>query len=247
MTKMIADSLFLYHSTKGVPLYEAVKDYFHDKIRSGALKPNARIPSENEIVAQFGVSRMTANRALRELATEGKIIRVHGVGSFVARPKPSSTLLEVRNIADEIRERDHAHTVRIELLEPCRANAVLQEEFGLPSGARLFHSIMVHKEDGAPIQIENRYVNPSLVPDYLDQDFTQQTANAYLTRCVAITRSDVEVEAVLPNATECQRLDIPENEPCLRLKRRTWHGDDVVTVVYALHPGSRYRLTSGRI
>ena len=62
------------------PLYLAVKQLIHERIDSGAWPPNFRVPSENELVSELGVSRMTANRALRELASEGVIKRVQGRG-----------------------------------------------------------------------------------------------------------------------------------------------------------------------
>ncbi|WBU60826.1 histidine utilization repressor [Paracoccus albus] len=230
--------------SKAMPLYEAVKQHLEEQIRRGVLGPNDRVPSENEIVAELGVSRMTANRALRELAASGRIVRVHGVGSFVAEPKPSSTLLEVRNIADEIAERGHVHTVRVDLLEECQATSSLQEWFGWSGSGALFHSTMVHYEDGIPIQIEDRFVNPDVGPDYLSQDFSQQTANAYLATVAPITRADVSIEAVLPSQSEALSLQIQPGAPCLKLKRRTWDRDRVVTVVFALHPGSRFELTN---
>ncbi|WP_353476277.1 histidine utilization repressor (plasmid) [Salipiger sp. H15] len=229
--------------SQGVPLYEAVKLYLEAQIRTGVLAPNDRIPSENEIVAGLGVSRMTANRALRELAAEGKITRIHGVGSFVSEPKPSSAMLDVRNIAEEIRERGHRHDMRVALLERIAAPARLREAFGLGAEAELFHSVIVHSENGTPIQIENRYVNPAVAPDYLAQDFRTETPNAYLTRCAAITNIDVIVEAVLPDEDEAEMLQISRGDPCLLLQRRTWNNDRVVTQVYALHPGPRYRLS----
>lgn len=230
--------------SRALPLYEAVKQQLDDQIRQGVLRPNDRVPSENEIVAGLGVSRMTANRALRELAAAGRIVRVHGVGSFVAEPKPSSTLLEVRNIADEIAERGHAHSIRVDLLEEGPASAAMQQWFGLRAGARLFHSVMIHAENGIPIQIENRFVNPAVAPDYLSQDFQQQTANAYLSGCAPITRADISVEAVLPKPEEARALHIGADQPCLLLKRRTWHEENVVTVVFALHPGGQFVLTN---
>ncbi len=91
------------------PLYAGVKQMILDRIHSGEWPPKHRVPSENELVSELGVSKMTANRALRELATEGELVRIQGVGSFVAERKGYSALFEVRNIADEIAERGHAH------------------------------------------------------------------------------------------------------------------------------------------
>ena len=65
------------------PLYAKVKDHILENIRSGAWEAGRRVPSENELVESFGISRMTANRALRELTAEGFLSRVPGVGTFV--------------------------------------------------------------------------------------------------------------------------------------------------------------------
>ena len=69
------------------PLYEKVKEYVLANIGSGAWGLNHKLPSENELVASLGVSRMTVHRALRELTSQGHLLRVQGVGTFVAPPK----------------------------------------------------------------------------------------------------------------------------------------------------------------
>ncbi|WP_081159148.1 histidine utilization repressor [Ensifer aridi] len=225
-----------------VPRYEAVKHFIRSRIDSGEWPAHHRIPSENEIVTDFGVSRMTANRALRELANEGMITRVQGVGSFVAPQKGSTALLEVRNIADEIRERGHAHTSRTELMKQEEATSEIGYSLGLATGARVFHSIMVHFENGLPIQIEDRFVNPAICPRYMEQDFTAMTPNAYLTAIAPITRTEQIVEAVSPQLWERKLLGISRNEPCLMIRRRTWSDTANVTTARLLYPGTRYRL-----
>ncbi|THK35221.1 histidine utilization repressor [Ensifer sp. MPMI2T] len=225
-----------------VPRYEAVKQFIRSRIESGEWPANHRVPSENDIVADLGVSRMTANRALRELASEGAITRVQGVGSFVAVHKGSTALLEVRNIADEIRGRGHRHTSRLTLLEEEPASPEIGDALGLPTGARVFHSIMVHCENEVPIQIEDRFVNPAVCPNYMAQDFRAMTPNAYLTLVAPITRTEQIVEAVSPKPWECKLLAIGRNEPCLMIRRRTWSETVSVTTARLLYPGTRYRL-----
>src|SRR6218665_1602551 len=78
-------------------LYEQVKDFIARRIHQGLGRTGARLPSENELVSQFGISRMTVNRALRELVQQGRIVRLAGVGSFVAEDRPQSTLLQIAN------------------------------------------------------------------------------------------------------------------------------------------------------
>ena len=77
------------------PLYLQVKRHILDNIGSGKWATSARVPSENDIVKSFGVSRMTANRALRELRDEGVLVRIAGVGSFVADRHAQAHPLEI--------------------------------------------------------------------------------------------------------------------------------------------------------
>lgn len=227
------------------PLYEAVKRFVRAQIESGEWPPHHQIPSENEIVATLGVSRMTANRALRELATEGSIIRIKGKGSFVAPKKGSSPVLEIRNIADEIARRGHAHTASIVLNQEERATPDTADALDLGIGLPVFHTIIVHFENDMPIQLEDRFVSPAAVPAYLEQDFRALTPNAYLTRVAPITDSAQMVEAVAPQPWECRLLAIARAEPCLMVRRTTWSGPAKITTVRLLYPGSRYRLESG--
>ena len=78
------------------PLYRKVKKVIKQRIVSGEWPPEDRIPSENDLVASLGVSRMTVHRALRELTTEGYLTRVQGVGTFVSPRKPVAGILEIR-------------------------------------------------------------------------------------------------------------------------------------------------------
>src|ERR1017187_4478631 len=91
------------------PLYLKVKRNILDNMASGKWVAASRVPSENELVKTFGVSHMTANRALKELRDEGILVRIAGVGSFVADRHARAHPLEIRSIADEIRERGHLH------------------------------------------------------------------------------------------------------------------------------------------
>ena len=80
-------------------LHEQIKTHVMQRMLDGTWAPGHRLPSEHEMVAQFGVSRMTVHKALRELASAGRIVRVAGVGTFVAEAKPQSTLLQIASSA----------------------------------------------------------------------------------------------------------------------------------------------------
>ncbi len=79
------------------PLYLKVKEHILANIASGAWPPGARVPSEHELVQQFSISRMTANRALKELSSDGWLNRIAGVGTFVSEPRARASLVELKD------------------------------------------------------------------------------------------------------------------------------------------------------
>lgn len=225
-------------------LYEQVKDHITRRIQSGEWPAGHRLPSEHALVAQFGISRMTVNRALRELMEQGRIVRTAGVGSFVAEAKPQSTLLQIANIASEIRGRGHDYGFQLIAAERVSASADVAAWMDVRMGESLFHCVCLHLEDGVPVQLEKRYVNPRIVPAFLEQDFSTMTPSEYLVRNVPFDQIEHLVDAVLPTAGEAERLAMHMAEPCLLLTRRTWVRSTPITLVRCLHPATRYRLGS---
>ncbi|MGF6574343.1 transcriptional regulator, GntR family [Paraburkholderia fungorum] len=225
---------------KAMPAYEQIKRYVIKRISDGDWKPGGLIPSEMELVKEFGVARMTVSRALRELTAERVVTRVQGSGTFVAPQRYESTVLEIRNIADEIAARGHRHSARVLKLEPGDDPQALSS-LALASGP-VFHSCIVHFEEGEPIQYEDRYVNPKVFPDYLQQDFTVETPNHYMVRLAPIQRAEFRIYAQKPDAYVRRHLMMEIGEPCLQLWRRTWVGDEVATSVQLWHPASRFHL-----
>lgn len=229
-------------SEAAVPRYQLVKDWLIDRIGSGELRPDDRTPSENELVATLGVSRMTANRALRELTAEGLLRRVQGLGTFVADMRPQSELLELRNIADEIRSRGHVHRAAVRELSEVQATATVASALGVATGGPVFHSAIVHFEGRHAVQFEDRYVNPEAAPDYLAQDFARITPNEYLLRVAPTPHVEHVVEAAMPPEPVREALAMAAGKPCLLLHRRTALAGRVVSRAWLWHPADRYRL-----
>jgi GntR family histidine utilization transcriptional repressor len=227
------------------PLYLKVKRHILENIDSGKWLASARVPSENEIVKSFGVSRMTANRALKELRDEGVLVRIAGVGSFVADRHVRAHPLEIRGIADEIRERGHTHRSEIVSLERVRAVADLAEDFGVAPRSELFCSVIVHFENDRPVQLEDRYVSPALAPDYLAVDFSRTTPYDYLVKVAPLQEVEHLLRAVMPDERTRKLLAMKRDEPCLLVIRRTWTAGQIASVARLYHPGSRYEM-SGR-
>ena len=228
--------------TKAGAPYTRVKQFLRDELARGRWPAGELMPSEAELVAQFGVSRMTVNRALRELQADGLIDRVQGAGTFAAQLHKVSSTLTIHDLHDEIEARGHHHRAVVHLARAERAGAALAGQLGLSTGERVFHTLIVHHEDGVALQCEDRYVNPACAPGYLEVDFTRTTPTHYLFEATALWRAQYSIEAQRPTAQEAELLGIAVDEPCLVIVRRTFTRSEPITIARLVQPGSRYRL-----
>ena len=226
-----------------IPLYEKVKRHILQKIAAGELRPADRVPSENELVRALNVSRMTANRALRELAADGVLVRIGGVGTFVADAKSEGHLLAVSNIADEVRERGHAYHNRVlthaKLANPAEIATVMRLRKNTP----IFYTRIVHLEDTRPIQLEDRYVNLSEAPHYADIDLETSTPSQYLLENFPLKQVQHTVRALMPQVQVKKLLAMSRGTPCLVLERLTWSQDTPVSYAVLYHPADAYTLS----
>lgn len=225
------------------PRYQQLKEMIIGRIMSGELQPRDRVPSENELVDAMNVSRMTANRALRELTDEGYVDRVAGRGTFVADFKAASHVLEVRNIADEVERRGHTYSAIVHIQERQHADGEICDALQVIQGDDVFHVLVVHQENGVPIQLEDRYVLGEFAPDCLDQDFSRVTPSAWLSGIAPLAEAEHIVRATMPDKTIRERLNMDEQEPCLLVIRRTWARGRPVSFGRLYHPGTRFELT----
>lgn len=225
-----------------LPLYQQIQERILRRIADGEWRPGRKIPSENALVRQLGVSRMTVHRALRELAQEGHLQRVAGLGTFVAEPPRRASLMELKDIAEEVRAAGAEHHAR--LCSRRRVSLVAEAAAAMERsvGSEAAHVILIHYRDDLPIQHEERWVDLEVVPDFLQVDFEAITPSQHLLETLPADEVEHVVEAVLPSPAIAAALAIETTEPCLRLTRRTWSGGRMVTRAVLTYPGSRYGL-----
>ena len=224
------------------PPFVRVKHFLRQGLAQGQWLPGSLMPSETELMQQFGVSRMTVNRAIRELQAEGLVTRTQGVGTFAAALHRVSSTLRIQDVHEEIVARGHIHRAEVHLRRGERATQGIAAQLGVPVGSEVFHTLIVHHENGVPLQCEDRYVNPACAPNYLDEDFSRITPTQHLFRNTALWRAQYQLEAANPTKQEARLLQIEANAPCLIMLRRTHTRDAVITLARLVYPGSRYSL-----
>ena len=222
--------------------YARIKQHLLAGLHSGLWSPGARMPSEAALVAEFGVSRMTVNRALRELQTEGLVQRSQGLGTYAAPLHRVSSQLTLRDLHEEIEARGHRHQaiVHVQRAEP--ASTALAAQLGVAPGAEVFHTLIAHFDNGVALQCEDRYVNPACAAGYLQADFTLTTPTQWLFQHTALWRAQYSIEAGCATAREARLLGIAADAACLVVVRRTFSRTAPITLARLVHPGALYAL-----
>lgn len=220
-----------------------IKDHICDAIERGVWKSGDRIPSEAELAERFGASRMTVNRAVRELSDGGILNRRQGLGTFVASPVTKAPLFEIQSIDRDIERRGAVHSSRVLTLDTVPLSAERAATLGFADLCHAFYLEAVHAADDRPLQLERRHVNPNVAPDFINQSFADRTASSYLVANVDFSEVEHLVDAIGANPRIAALLSIPVGTPCLRLTRRTRLDAALVTHVELIHPGDAFRLS----
>ncbi|KAA0914511.1 UTRA domain-containing protein [Psychrobacter sp. ANT_WB68] len=246
--------------TKAIPAYQRIKNAILDNIHSGKWQAGNAISTEMALAEEFGVSRMTVNRALKELSEERVLERRQGSGTFVAQQQFNHTFVEVRNIAQDLKSanRDYqAHVVSKRAITASMLDDEMCGKFDLDTAvvssdsedthsneiAVLYEVKIVHFADGQPIQFEERWVDAKKVPQFLEQDFSVVNTSDYLIAKSPLERGSYTIRAVAAPDEIANALQVAPQSPTLVLRRQTYSAGRVLTFVKMWHAGDRYQFT----
>ena len=224
------------------PLHQRIRASIEDQILSGAWPPGYRIPFEHELMAVHGCSRMTVNKALSALAETGLIERRRRAGSFVARPKVHSAVLDIPDLQSEVTRRGQAYGFR--LISARRRAPRGPAEADLAQGGELLDVRGVHLAAGRPLALEERLISLVVAPQAAEMDFSDHPPGAWLLEHVPWTEAEHRISALGADAATARILEVTRGAACLVVDRRTWRGSTPVTTVRQLFPGEAYDLVA---
>jgi GntR family histidine utilization transcriptional repressor len=226
-----------------LPQFALIKQFLEQQIASGELSSGAKIPTEQSLADSFAVSRMTARRAVQELADTGMLTRTPGSGTFVAEPTKSVPMVAITNVVDAAKQaKTHSH--RILSVDAVQLVANKARLMGLVTDTLVFQLNLLHLDNNRPIQWQQIWVNRNLAPAMLKQKMDKIDPNEYLHWVCSPTKSDYQVRSLLPSASQRRDLDLShlDNASCLVVERRDWVGESVLSISTMLHPAEQFYL-----
>jgi len=222
---------------KAPPLHERIRREIEAQILSGAWAPGARVPGEIDLMAQYGCARMTVNKALSALAHAGLVDRRRRAGTFVARPRSQSMVLEIADLAREVVARGQVYDWQLQ------SRRETQSELAEMPGPVL-EVEGVHFADGTPLAFEHRLISTAQVPEVISADISATAPGTWLLGHVPWTEAENRISASAASPALARALGIAAGDPCLTVTRRTWRGGAAVTLVHQHFIAERHELVA---
>lgn len=217
------------------PLHQRIRAEIEAAIRSGAWQPGHKVPSEAELMQQYGCARMTVNKALSALAAAGLVSRNKRAGTVVARRQSESLVLDVPDLAAEVRARGQAYAWHL----------LGQREVADSPGEGLGASLEltgVHLANGLPFAFEERWIARAALAELPAPDFAAEAPGSWLMREVHWSEAEHHIGACAASPPCAAALGLAPGAACLTIERQTWRGDQPVTFVRQYHPAGTHRL-----
>jgi GntR family transcriptional regulator len=226
-----------------VPKYFQLREILLDLIDSNELSIGAAIPSERELCQRFALSRMTVRQAVDHLVSEGRLHRVPGKGTFVARPK-IELALQLTSFTDDMRARGMEPGSRDLDRRIVRASAHLAKELGIPPGEEVHFIERLRTADGEPLSIERAHIPVKLAPDLAGHELNDRSLYGLLESRYGLVMDagELTIDGGIADPSDADLLKLPRGGAVLLLQRRSFIGGVCAELGVSTYRADRYQL-----
>jgi GntR family transcriptional regulator len=225
-----------------VPKYFQLREILLDLI-DNELTVDAPVPSERELAARYGLSRMTARQAVEHLVSEGRLYRVQGKGTFVARPKIDMPL-RLTSFTEDMLARGLTPGARDLGRRLTAASAAVARELGIEPGSPVYVIERLRTADDVPMALERSHIPADLAPGLLDRTLANSSLYEVLATAygVVLDRGDQVIQAGIADSGDAGLLGLAPGSAVLLLQRRCWAGPVTAEYAVSTYRADRYQL-----
>jgi len=210
-----------------VPLHTQLRDLLRSRILDGEYPQNSQMPSESELGSMFKVSRITVRQALGDLQKEGLIFRIHGKGTFVAKPKAFQNVSTLQGLAESLTGRGYEVMNRLRSFRFIPADKLVAERLQVPDGELVTQIKRVRLLNREPISLEITYLPKAIGERLENADLVTRDIFLILENDCGLTlgHADLAIDAVLADDDLTQALNVESGSPIMRIERLTHTAD----------------------
>jgi GntR family transcriptional regulator len=208
-------------TSQQTPLYAAVERVLAAEIQDGTLAIGEQLPTEEQLVARFRVSRITVRRAVQNLAGRGLVEVRWGRGTFVAAPRLTQPLTSLTGFVEDMAALGRSATARVLRVESVPADPATAAALELDPGALVTHIERVRLADGRPISLDDTWLPAELGARVAIADLTGRPVFELLEQdCgVPLVEAVYRLRAGLADRHAAAQLAIDEGAPVFRIER----------------------------
>ena len=234
-----------------LPLHTQIQEALRLRILDGTYKVHQQLPSESELMASFGVSRITVRQALGTLQKEGLIFKIPGKGSFVAKPKAFQDVTRLQGFGEAMNPLGYETCSRLLGLRRVPATPVVAERLGLVGREEVVEIRRLRYLNREPISLDVSYFPLEVAERLMRENLTARDIFLILeNECgYRLGEAELTIEAALADEDLALQLKMESGGPMLRIERltRTWEGRPIdFEYLYYRGDAFRYRLRIGR-
>jgi GntR family transcriptional regulator len=232
--------------SSSVPQYRRIADALVGAIRSGALEVGGRMPSERELSAEFGVSRMTARGALKALVDQGLVSSIEAKGYFVSASRIDQRLQTLTSFSEDMRRSGRRPSSIVLAARTVPATAEVAARLAIGEGDAVFCLLRLRQADAIPVALEASHIPDSLAPGLMNAaDFAADSLYATLRARYGILPVEAEQSFEASAATESDAaiLQVEAGAPVLRLTRLSLTAEGrPIEFVQSVYRGDRFTM-----
>ncbi len=219
----------MLNSQTRLPLYVQAEDYINELIDSGKYPPNAKLPTENELMSLLHVGRATVRAALAELEHNGRIIKRHGIGTFVCKPEPSYSFEPLVSLSYSLKQMglDITNRILLNTLETPKGDLLK----GWAKEMKIGHIRRLRIAAGNPAAVEDDYFIPELYEAVTRLEPSQSIAHTVLSYPdININKVELSIVIRKPEPEERELLNLESGKKVAEMVRWIYRSSSTVPV-----------------
>jgi GntR family transcriptional regulator len=239
-----SDASILLDTQSPVPLYTQLRELLRQRILDGTYESHEQMPSENELVVRFAVSRITVRQALNDLQREGLIFRIHGKGTFVSRPKAIQSLARLEGLGEALSTSGFDISSHVLGHRVVRADAQVAEGLGISYRDEVMEIRRVRCINREPMSLDVTYFPVTIGRRVIKADLQRRDIFAILETDLGISLGNAELQlsAMLADAELAEILGLSSGAAVLRIQRLTHAaGGAPIDFEYLYHRGDSFQ------
>lgn len=215
-----------------------------NNIISGIWPPGYRLPFEIDLAKQYGCSRMTVNKVMIQLVSNGMIERKRKSGSFVRFPSSQSAILPINEISTEVEAMGLKYNWKIIDCKKHTSNEVDSKRLNVKKNTAILSVICLHFANDKPFCLEQRIININAVKNVEGADFTKIPPGNWLVEMVPWSSAQNRISAISADGHISKSLEISEHFACLLVERLTRNNLETITYVRLIYSGKQHSIVA---